>query len=78
LQKETLSTLENKNKRLAEIAWEQSHLVRAPLARILGMVNLFQNDFISNEEKAMYLNYLKVSAEELDAVIKAIAIKTND
>ncbi|OYW76463.1 MAG: histidine kinase, partial [Sphingobacteriia bacterium 32-37-4] len=68
----------NKNKRLAEIAWEQSHLVRAPLARILGMVNLFQNDFISNEEKAMYLNYLKVSAEELDAVIKAIAIKTND
>ncbi|HPH36306.1 MAG TPA: PAS domain S-box protein [Sediminibacterium sp.] len=77
-QKETLSSLENKNKKLAQIAWEQSHLVRAPLARILGMVNLFQNDFISNEEKAMYLNYLKVSAEELDAVIKAIAIKTND
>lgn len=78
LQRETLSTLENKNKRLAEIAWEQSHLVRAPLARILGMVNLFQNDFISFEEKATYLNYLKVSAEELDAVITAIAIKTND
>jgi len=78
LQKETLSTLENKNKRLAEIAWEQSHLVRAPLARILGMINLFQNDFISTEEKSTYLNYLKVSAEELDAVIKAIAIKTND
>lgn len=77
-QKETLSTLENKNKKLAEIAWEQSHLVRAPLARILGMVNLFQNDFISAEEKATYLNYLKVSAEELDAVIRAIAIKTND
>src|SRR3989339_395701 len=68
----------NKNKRLAEIAWEQSHLVRAPLARILGMINLFQNDFISTEEKSTYLNYLKVSAEELDAVIKAIAIKTND
>ena len=78
MQKETLSTLENKNKRLAEIAWEQSHLVRAPLARILGMINLFQNDFISTEEKSTYLNYLKVSAEELDAVIKAIAIKTND
>lgn len=77
-QKETLSSLENKNKKLAQIAWEQSHLVRAPLARIMGLVNLFKNDFISEDERDMYFNYLQISAEELDNVIKAIAIKTNE
>jgi hypothetical protein len=53
-------------------------LVRAPLARIMGLVNLFKNDFISEDERDMYFNYLQISAEELDNVIKAIAIKTNE
>lgn len=77
-QKETLSNLESKNKQLARIAWEQSHLVRAPLARILGLVNLFNNHLVSEEERLKFLEYLKISAEELDAVIKAIVIKTNE
>ena len=63
---------------MAQIAWEQSHLVRTPLARIMGLVNLFKNDFISEDERDMYFNYLQISAEELDNVIKAIAIKTNE
>jgi PAS domain S-box-containing protein len=77
-QRETLSTLESKNRRLAQIAWEQSHLVRAPLARIMGLVNLFKNDFITDEDRVTFLNYLQLSAEELDKVIKAVAIKTNE
>ncbi len=76
--RETLSNLESKNKQLARIAWEQSHLVRAPLARIIGLVNLFTNNIVSEEEKIQYLKYLQVSAEELDSVIKAIVIKTNE
>lgn len=77
-QKETLSNLESKNKQLARIAWEQSHLVRAPLARIMGLVNLFNNHLVSDEERVKFLNYLQHSAEELDAVIKAIVLKTNE
>lgn len=77
-QKETLSNLETKNKQLARIAWEQSHLVRAPLARIMGLVNLFNNHLVSEEEQIKFLNYLQLSAEELDAVIKAIVLKTNE
>lgn len=76
--KETLSNLESKNKQLARIAWEQSHLVRAPLARIMGLVNLFNNHLVSEEERLKFLEYLQVSAEELDAVIKAIVLKTNE
>lgn len=77
-QRETLSSLENKNRRLAQIAWEQSHLVRAPLARIMGLVNLFKNNFIDEEDRVTFLNYLQLSAEELDKVIRAIATITND
>ncbi len=78
LQKETLSNLESKNKQLAKIAWEQSHLVRAPLARIMGLVSLFNSDVVSEEERIKFLKDLQVSADELDAVIKAIVLKTND
>ena len=77
-QKETLSNLESKSKQLARIAWEQSHLVRAPLARIMGLVNLFNNNIVTEDERLQYLKYLQVSAEELDAVIKAIVLKTNE
>jgi hypothetical protein len=63
---------------LAQIAWEQSHLVRAHLARIMGLVNLFKNDFITDDDRKTFLNYLQLSAEELDKVIKTVAIKTNE
>jgi hypothetical protein len=34
--------IEKQNKKLKEIAWAQSHIVRAPLARMLGIVNLIK------------------------------------
>jgi len=77
-QKETLSSLENKNKQLAQIAWEQSHLVRAPLARILGIVNLLKHEFIQMDDKENFIQHLQNSAEELDDVIKSIVFKTNE
>ena len=77
-QKETLSTLENKNKQLAQIAWEQSHLVRAPLARILGIVNLLKHELIQNEDKEKFIGHLQYSAEELDNIIQSIVFKTTE
>ena len=54
----------------------QSHEVRAPLSRIMGILNLFQEDMITNEEKEEYLNYLANAADELDTIIKKIVDKT--
>ena len=39
-QKLQTSALESQNRRLMEIAWVQSHEVRAPLARLMGLVQL--------------------------------------
>lgn len=35
-----IRTIEAQNERLKEIAWTQSHIVRVPLANIMGLVEL--------------------------------------
>jgi len=64
-----------KNDKLREIAHIQSHLVRAPLARILGFINLINED-ISDRTDPQLLSYLNESDIELDEVIRAINKKT--
>ncbi|MBC7382091.1 MAG: PAS domain S-box protein [Bacteroidia bacterium] len=72
-----LQAIEDQNTKLKEIAWTQSHVVRAPLARIMGIVDLFNSDALEEHETHEYLNYILSSANELDAVIKSIVLKTS-
>ncbi|TAE74937.1 MAG: PAS domain S-box protein [Bacteroidetes bacterium] len=65
------------NEILKDIAWEQSHEVRGPVANILGLVNLLRNDEHSVEEIDIYLDYLQVATEKLDAIIHSIVNKIN-
>ncbi|GAB2991904.1 hypothetical protein GCM10027284_05700 [Cyclobacterium sediminis] len=73
-----LRTIEKQNKQLKEISWVQSHIVRAPLARLMGLVNLLKMTKIElpDEEKEM-LNHIEISAEELDGVIRDINEKAS-
>ncbi|HET8886588.1 MAG TPA: PAS domain S-box protein [Salinimicrobium sp.] len=66
--------IEEKNQKLAEITWMQSHVVRAPVAKILGLIEILEttND-ADQKEKA--LEFLKTSAMELDQVTRAIVRK---
>jgi PAS domain S-box-containing protein len=68
--------IEAKNKRLNEIAWIQSHVVRAPLARIKGLIEFIR--FMPVEELNLHevLNNIMFSADELDNVIHEIVRKT--
>lgn len=71
-----LREIEEQNKRLQEIAWIQSHVVRAPLARIMGLIDLIKthpSETLDNDE---LLNYIITSAKELDEVIRTIVAKT--
>lgn len=72
--KEYIHAIEEQNKRLKEIAWIQSHMVRAPLARILALVDLIRIDQ-PDDDYNVILDYLTSSAKELDAVISNIADK---
>lgn len=72
-----LKSLKNKNKQLQEIASDQSHLVRAPLARILGIIELLQTVDLMTSEKTDLIQHLKNSGQELDGALKVISDKMN-
>ncbi|MEX0882790.1 MAG: PAS domain S-box protein, partial [Cyclobacteriaceae bacterium] len=68
-----IKTIEQQNTKLREIAWVQSHIVRAPLARMIGLVNLLKLDLDNlPQDKKDLLEYIVSSAEELDDIVKDI------
>lgn len=73
-----VEAIEEQNKKLREIAWIQSHVVRAPLSRLMGLIDLFSNEENDDDEKRAILSYMLVSANELDAVIKTISDKVHE
>lgn len=79
LKKAYIETIEYQNKRLKDIAWVQSHVVRAPLARLMGLVNLLGIEMkdIPADKKEL-LDHILFSADELDEVIKDINGKARD
>ncbi len=78
IRKQYKQAIDEQNRRFKEIAWIQSHLVRAPLARIMALVDLIKDNEKDDEEYNRILEYLSSSAKELDAVIIEIADKTPD
>lgn len=75
--KRNLTKLEIQNEKLRSIAWVQSHEVRAPLSRIMGLVMLV-NRKNGSVDLPEVLNHLLESAEELDSVIKRIVKETEN
>ena len=77
-QKLQTQALETQNQKLMEIAWVQSHEVRAPLARIMGLIQLIRrypaNDLDLNDT----LGHIVNSANELDEIIRKIVRKTEE
>lgn len=72
--KEYIRAIEDQNKKFKEIAWIQSHMVRAPLARIMALVELIKNYDVDEDYYTM-LDYLSSSAKELDSIIINMADK---
>lgn len=73
---EYVSTIETQNKKLRDIAWTQSHVVRAPLSRLLGVINLLDLEPNDSEEVPFLLEQIKVSGKELDKIIQDIVAET--
>lgn len=61
---------------LQQIAYDQSHLVRAPLANILGLTALIEEMDVSDEVKSM-VALLRASANKLDSEVIKITDKLN-
>ncbi|WP_226389223.1 PAS domain S-box protein [Penaeicola halotolerans] len=73
-----IRAIETQNTKMQEIAWIQSHKVRAPLARIMGLINMI--DEVGEIEEYTIkelLQLIKSSGKEMDEIIHEIAKKAD-
>ncbi|MEO6520781.1 MAG: PAS domain S-box protein [Mucilaginibacter sp.] len=69
--------LTKQNGVLREISLAESHNVRRPLASILGLLNVLRNTN-DEKEKELCINYIEISASELDIMIHDVSRQIND
>ena len=77
-EKKMVEALENQNKELKEIAWIQSHTVRAPLSRLMGLASLMERG--KAKELGMedyFMEHILKTCKELDTIIREIVEKAN-
>jgi YesN/AraC family two-component response regulator len=70
--KNYIKVIEEQNEKLRKISWHQSHVIRLPLVRLMGLVDLLKHANDDVEDKQILLNYLLSTANELDQVIMNI------
>ncbi len=71
LVKERTHELEKKNVALEEYAFINAHNLRAPVASILGLINLM-NRIDHDDESKKLVEHLRTSASKLDEVVNSI------
>jgi len=69
---ERTKELENRNRQLTEYVFINSHLLRSPVSKIMGLINLMEVDKASDPQEMM--NHLRRSCNELDAIVQKITI----
>ncbi|SDK18971.1 Tetratricopeptide repeat-containing protein [Catalinimonas alkaloidigena] len=69
---ERTAELERRNEQLSEHLYLNSHKLRAPLARMLGLVQLLQATALNKEEQRQVVKSIGFTARELDSVTHEI------
>ena len=77
-----LSTVKFQSQNIKEMAWLLSHSVRAPLARLMGLINIIEMEMKENPDKGVktfydLFKYIHLSTMELDSIIREISKKAN-
>jgi PAS domain S-box-containing protein len=64
--------LKEKVERLKIISYKNSHLLRSPVATIIGLVDLIEEHGITNEHNRQIVHFLKEAIAKLDNVVHEI------
>jgi len=75
-QMQHITTIEDQNKSLKDIAWTHSHVVRAPLAKMMSIVEFIKESDNMPSDFEDLLNHFFDSGTELDSIIRDIVKKT--
>lgn len=73
---QSLKRIEEQNRRLLEIASIHSHNVRGPLATIMGLASMFNQQDISDPDNQLIIEGIKVASENLDEIVTEIVKKS--
>jgi len=69
---ELKTELEEKVERLKAVSFKNSHFLRAPVATIIGLVNLIEEQGVSGAHTQQIIAYLKETIIKLDEVVHQI------
>ena len=69
---EIQNELEEKVKQLEVVSYKNSHLLRKPVASIIGLVDIIDEQGITSEHNMKIFNFLKEAITKLDDVIREI------
>ncbi|MCV9385647.1 hypothetical protein [Reichenbachiella ulvae] len=71
---ENTAELREKNELLATYAYDNAHILRAPLSNILGLIEILENDTDESTKNSAVLKELKEQAHSLDALVKKVNV----
>jgi RNA processing factor Prp31 len=66
---ERTEALKRRNEQLLEHSFNNNHLVRRPVANLLGLIELFNNQDYTDQVNALVIEKIRQSVEELDKII---------
>lgn len=61
-----ISSIKEYEEAMEQIAFDISHVLRRPVASLLGLVSVYEIDEISNNNSAKYIHHIKNVSKELD------------
>jgi PAS domain S-box-containing protein len=74
-----IKSIKDQNERLKEIAWIQSHEVRSPLAKILGLLDYLENfEKADQKDKKRIIDSIRASSLQLDYIIRDVVARTEE
>ncbi len=68
--RQRMEVIRAQNQRLLEFSFMNSHKIRAPLATLLGLLNLFEEERPPSDE---LISHMKVTAEKMDQMIHEVS-----
>jgi PAS domain S-box-containing protein len=69
---EIKSELQGKVKQLMVVSYKNSHLLRSPVASIIGLINIIDEQGINSEHNRQIFSFLKEAITKLDEIIRDI------
>ena len=77
-QRKHLLRIEEQNTALREIAFIESHKVRGPVATIMGLVNVFNSEDVTDEVNKEIIDGILTASYQLDIIIREVVRKSNE